>query len=80
MGQEREFYIIPDWFPSSIKCHSCRRELKPGDRYYMTDDDSWLFCEWCSSGKEKPRGPRPAVYPAHEREPLHKKRTLKEQV
>jgi hypothetical protein len=80
MGQEREFYTVPEGWPIKFRCHQCKRELVAGDQYYMTDDDSWILCRPCASGRERPRGPRPAVYAAHEREPLHKRETLREQV
>jgi len=80
MAEERDFYIVPEDWPIKFRCHRCKVELRPGDKYFMTDDDSWLLCHRCASGRERPQGPRPAVYPAHEREPLHKKRTLWEAV
>jgi RNase P subunit RPR2 len=77
--EERDFYTVPDAV-RNLKCHRCKRPLPPGSRYYMTDDDSWIFCETCASGRERPQGPRRVLRPAHERVPLHKKVTLREQV
>jgi hypothetical protein len=77
--EEREFYIVPNAV-RNLKCHRCKRPLPPGSRYFMTDDDSWIFCHRCASARERPAGPRTRLYPPHEREPLHKKVTLREQV
>lgn len=80
MAEERVFYKVPKGLGTKVCCHNpaCEREIKPGELYYMTDDDSWIFCEQCATGREKPKGPRPVLYPEHEREPLHKKVTLRE--
>jgi hypothetical protein len=80
MGESREFYIVPEGWPVKIKCHQCKRELAAGDEYYMTDDSSWIYCKTCASGREQPRGPRARLYGPHERAPLHKRETLREQV
>lgn len=80
MADERDFYTVPEGWPIKFRCHLCKRELRPGDQYYMTDDDSWIFCQSCASGREAPHGPKQVLYEAHEREPLHKKRTLWERV
>jgi hypothetical protein len=76
--EEREFYKVPAGVRSA-RCHRCKRKLEPGDLYYMTDDDSWLFCKSCASGREAPRGPRRVLPAEHERAPLHKKVTMAEQ-
>lgn len=79
---ERVFYTVPEGFPVKMRCHnpSCKRVLEPGDEYYMTDDDSWIFCKPCATGRERPKGPQQVLYAPHEREPLRKKVTLRERV
>ena len=75
---ERRFYTVPQ-MGLKVRCHLCKRVLEPGDTYCMSDDDSWLFCEMCGSGKKEPQGPKQRLYAPHERTPLHKKQTLEEQ-
>jgi len=77
MGEERTFYEVPV-MGLTVRCHQCKAKLEAGDRYYMTDDDSWIFCESCATGRERPHGPKARLYAPHEREPLHKKVTLEE--
>jgi len=77
----RDFHQVPkEGLGAKVKCHLCHRVLEPGDWYYMTEDSSWLFCEVCGSGPVRPEGPRQVLPAEHEREPLHKKRTLREQI
>jgi hypothetical protein len=79
MGEERVFYQVPV-MSVTVRCHRYKDVLQPGDEYYMTDDDSWIFCRRCASTRDKPTGPRARVYPEHERTPLHKRVTLKESI
>lgn len=76
MGESRDFYKVPAMV--RVHCRKCGKLLQGGDLYYMTEDSSWIYCELCASGPIAPEGPKQTLQPPHEREPLHKKRTLKE--
>ncbi len=79
--KERTLYVVPEGWPIKFRCHRCKRELKPGDQYAMSEDDSWIYCGQCASSAEPL--PAPAGITASDpgdRVPLHKKRTLRELV
>ncbi len=78
MGEERIFYKVPATV--TVHCRQCKARLTEGDEYFMTDDSSWIYCPKCATSKEKPHGPKPRLYAPHEREPLHRRETLREQV
>lgn len=62
MGEgERVFYKVP----VSVRVHcrnpKCNALLEEGDEYYMTDDDSLLYCTKCATGLLPALEPEPAA-------------------
>jgi hypothetical protein len=79
VDEQGEILTVP--FGLRLECSGCREPIEPGEQCWVEhSDSSHVYHVRCVPAPgERQREPKQMLYAPHERAPLHRKGTLKEQ-